>query len=73
MVQHNVIRREVRRVIEALCALPLRDFYIPDVLDEYADDNLSCDDVEGMREMLRIRVEELLSHFIVGQKGMDLP
>lgn len=53
--------------------LPLRDFYIPDVLDEYADDSLSNDDIEGMREVLRIRVEELLSHLTVRQKSVDLP
>ncbi len=59
-MQHNVINQKVRRVIEGLCDLPKSDFYIPDVLTEYADEDFDPMDVELVRGELKKRIQELL-------------
>lgn len=69
-VQHNVINSKVRRVIECLCDLPKRDFYIPDVLSEYADEDFDSTDIEQTRGELRKRIRELLEFIDENSGGL---
>jgi hypothetical protein len=71
-VQHNVIRPQVRRVIEALCDLPKRDFYVTEILTEYADEDFDPMDVELVRGELKRRIQELLE-WLSGDASNECP
>ena len=60
MVQHNVINRKVRAVLEAIIKLPKHDFYVPEVLDYYADDEFGEYQVRALREDVHQKILELL-------------
>lgn len=66
MVQHNVINKQVRDVIEALTGLPKTDFYVGGVLDYYADDELSDGEITGLRTAVYEKVIALLQSLDVG-------
>jgi hypothetical protein len=60
MVQHNVINKRVRAVVEALSALPKHDFYVPEVLDYMADEELTQQEISDLRNDVYEKVMLLL-------------